>query len=120
MSYDIAVYRIETRGKYIADDSDFFENEENLVPFTAQQITELKQRLLAYEYVIDKEDDDGIHFGHPDEDYGSALLSSEAIYFTASWNNDSIFEVGLTASEFTDSGDYAKYDFQKGEWEEWD
>lgn len=120
MSYDIAVYRIETKEKYTTNDDEFFENEDNLVPFTDQQFAELKQRLLAYEYVIDKKDKDGIQFSHPDEDYGTVLLCSAAVYFTASWNGDSIFEVGLTASEFTDSGDYAKYDFQNGEWEEWE
>jgi len=33
---------------------------------------------------------------------------------------DTIFEVGMVTSEFTDSGEYAKYDFQRGEWEVWE
>ncbi len=119
MSYDIAVYRIETREKYQSNtEDDFFGNEENLIEFTSEQIEGLKKRLLAYEYVLIKEDDLGMHFGHPDEDYGAALLCNNALYFTASWSGDSIFEVGMTASEFTDTGEYAKYDFQNGEWEE--
>lgn len=118
MSYDISLYRIETREKQNVSDDEFFENEDNLVPFTDQQFAELKQRLLAYEYVIDKKDEDGIHFSHPDEDYGTVLLCSAAVYFTASWNGDSIFEVGLTASEFTDTGAYAKYDPQNEGWED--
>ena len=31
---------------------------------------------------------------------------------------DCIFEVGMTASEFTDTGEFAKYDVQEGGWEE--
>ena len=54
-----------------------------------------------------------------DEDYGTALLTREALFFRASWNRNSIFEVRMTASEFTDSGEYAKYDFQSREWETW-
>jgi hypothetical protein len=46
-----------------------------------------------------------------EEDFGMVLLTTEAVYFTASWNENSIFEVGMTASEFTDTGEYAKYDF---------
>jgi hypothetical protein len=55
-----------------------------------------------------------------EEDFGMVLLTTEAVYFTASWNENSIFEVGMTASEFTDTGEYAKYDFQNGKWEIWE
>jgi hypothetical protein len=44
-------------------------------------------------------------------------ISNNALYFTASWNEDSIFEVGMTASEFTDTGEYAKYNPQYAAWE---
>ena len=118
MSYDIALFGIETKDKEEkSTDENFFENEKNLAPFTAQQFQELKDRLLQYEYDLIKEDDFKLQFKHQNEDYGSALLTKEALYFTASWDEDSIFEVGMTASEFTDTGEYAKYDFQNGEWE---
>lgn len=118
MSYDIALYRIETKEKeQNSNDNNFFDNEENSVPFTQQHFLALKERLLNYDYELSKEDDFGLHFYHPDEDYGTALLTTKAVYFTASWNEDSIFEVGLTASEFTDTGEFAKYDFQNGKWE---
>jgi hypothetical protein len=119
MSYDIALYRIETKEKEekSAEDS-FFENDDNLIQLTEQQFQELKERLLHYDYEISKEDDFGLHFEHQDEDYGTALLTRQALYFTASWNEDSIFEIGMTASEFTDTGEYAKYDFQNNGWEE--
>jgi hypothetical protein len=118
MSYDIALYRIETKEKEEAtNDDNFFEAKENLVPFTPQQYEELKARLIDYDYECSTEDEFGIHFNHEDEDFGTALLTKEALYFTASWNEDSVFEVGMTASEFTDTGEFAKYDFQNGEWE---
>lgn len=119
MSYDIALYRIETKEKEIlAADENFFEDESNLVPFTAEQRQELQDRLLKYDYEIVREDAFGIHFQHEDEVFGTALLSKAALYFTASWDEDSIFEIGMTASEFTDTGAYAKYDFQQDGWEE--
>ena len=113
MSYDIALYRIETKEKEEKSTEDsFFENDDNLIQLTEQQFQELKERLLHYDYEISKEDDFGLHFEHQDEDYGTALLTRQALYFIASWNEDSIFEIGMTASEFTDTGEYAKYDFQ--------
>jgi hypothetical protein len=119
MSYDIALYRIETKEKEEkSNDENFFDKEDAFVPFTAKQLQELKDRLLDYEYEISKEDEFGIHFHHDDEDFGKVLLTNEAVYFTASWNEDSIFEVGMTASEFTDTGEFAKYDFQNKGWEE--
>ncbi|WP_433900638.1 hypothetical protein [Sphingobacterium puteale] len=121
MSYDISLYRTETKVREEnAHDADFFEKEEKLVPFTGQQFQELKERLLSYNYKITGEDDHGLHFSHSDGDFGTALLTGNALYFTASWNENSIFEVGMVASEFTDSGEYAKYDFQLGEWEVWE
>ena len=119
MSYDISLYRIETKDReQKSNDENFFDNEENLEPFTEQQYQELKERLLQYDYELTKEDDNGLHFSHPDEDFGIALLTTEALYFTASWNENSIFEVGMTASEFTSTGEFAKYDPQNNGWEE--
>lgn len=121
MSYDISLYRTETKVKEEnSNDDDFFENEENLVRFTEQQFQELKERLLSYQYDFTGEDNHGLHFNHPDEDFGQVLLTEKALYFTASWNENSIFEVGMVSSEFTDNGEYAKYDFQRGEWEVWE
>jgi len=121
MSYDISLYRIETKEKEEStDDENFFENEENLVAFTEQQFQELKERLLSYGYEFSGENEYGLQFNHQDEDRGTALLTTEALFFRANWTEDSIFEVGMTASEFTDSGAYAKYDFQNGEWEIWE
>lgn len=44
MSYDIALYRIETKQKEeVTDDENLFENEEHLVAFTEEQFLELKK-----------------------------------------------------------------------------
>ncbi|TAE18669.1 MAG: hypothetical protein EAZ95_03680 [Bacteroidetes bacterium] len=121
MSYNISLYRIETKEKEeISNDTNFFENEENLVPFTEKQFRELKERLLQYNYRLISEDQFGSHFDNQKEDFGQALLTKVALYFTANFNKNSIFEVGMTASEFTDNGEFAKYDFQNGGWEIWE
>lgn len=119
MSYDVSLFRIETKEKeQKSNNENFFDYEENLVPFTEQQYKELKERLLQYDYEITEENEYGLNFYHQDEDFGTALLTERAIYFTASWNENSIFEVGMTASEFTDTGEFAKYDPQNVGWEE--
>jgi hypothetical protein len=119
MSYNIQLFSIETKEKEkAADDDSFFDREENLVPFTGEQIAGLKERLLKYKYALVREDEMGIHFSHPDEDFGNALLTDKGLYFIANLSESSIFEVGMTASEFTDTGEFAKYDPQNEGWEE--
>jgi len=119
MSYNIQLFSVKTKEKeQAADDDSFFDREENLVPLTEEQIAGLKERLLRYKYEPVKEDDAGAHFNHPDEDFGMALLTKRGLYFNASLSESSIFEVGMTASEFTDTGEFAKYDPQNDGWEE--
>lgn len=119
MSYNIQLFSIETKEKEQASgDDSFFDYEENIIPLTQDQITGLKERLLAYKYELVREDDAGFHFNHPDEDFGRALLTKRGLYFNASLSENSIFEVGMTASEFTDTGEFAKYDPQNEGWEE--
>ena len=118
MSYDIQLFRIETREREKKlQDENFFEQEKNLEPFTEEQFTALRKRLVIYEYIEEQDKGKEIEFVHPD--YGiRVLLTQRGLYFTASWNGDAIFEAGLTASEFTDSDEFAKYDPQSGGWEE--
>ena len=101
MSYDVQLFRVETKEKeQVSNDEAFFENEDNFVPFTSNQFQELKERLLSYGYNLLNEDNIRLHLSHPNEDFGLALLTDRALYFTAGWNENSIFEVGMTASEF--------------------
>lgn len=118
MSYDIQIFRSETKVKEQQSGSDdFFDNADNLVPFTDEQFKELKNRLLDYDYELTNEDKSGLHFSN--EEYGIlALLTHRGLYFQTSGDEDDIFEMGMTASEFTDSGTFAKYDPQADGWEE--
>lgn len=53
MSYDISLYRIETKEKELnSNDENFFDNCENLEPFTEEQYRSLRARLEEYEYVF--------------------------------------------------------------------
>lgn len=119
MSYAVHLFRIEVREKYASSqDDDFFEKEENLVPFTPSQKEALKNRLLQYNYSLEKEDGTALQFSFPDDEGIEVLLTDSGLYFSA--GGEGIFEIGMTASEFTDSGDFAKYDPQQGGWEEMD
>lgn len=46
--------------------------------------------------------------------FGEAFLTDRGLYFSTSNSFECIFEVGMTASEFTDTGEFAKYDPQAG------
>ena len=118
MSYDVQLFRIETRQREEQScDPDFFEKEDYLVPFSADQIKALTIRLERYKFVEERRSTFGTHF-HNDQ-YGiSALLTDRAVYFQSGWDGDAIFELSMTASEFTDSGEFAKYDRQNNGWED--
>lgn len=117
MSYAVHLFRVETKNKHLASDlDDFFEDNDNLELFTAVQGRELAERLTQYDYILHREDHFGKHFSHVE--YGSALLTDRGLYFSTSFDDECIFEVGMNASEFTDTDEYAKYDPQNGVWEE--
>ena len=117
MSYTISLFTINTKQKeQELDQPDFFEKEENLEKFTPEQQSALENRLLKYQYQATGNHSDGKLFEHPD--FGEAFLTDSALYFSTSDDIDCIFEVEMTASEFTDTGEFAKYDVQAGGWEE--
>lgn len=116
MSYDVHLYREEVKENYEKNNSDnFFEDENNLLAFSPDKKEEIKERLLNYDYVIDSEKDGHISFSHADDDSQSVLLTNHAVYFSTTGD---IFDITMTASEFTDDGYLAKYDPQNGCWEE--
>ena len=117
MSYTISLYTINTKQKeQESEQPDFFEKEENLEKFTPDQQAQLEDRLLKYEYKLVGNTNNGKIFEHAD--FGQALLADSGLYFSTSNDFDCIFEVGMTASKFTDTGEFAKYDVQAGGWEE--
>ena len=108
MSYTISLFSVKTKQKeQQSAQPDFFEKEENLEKFTLE---------LKYQYKPVGNNSDGKRFEHAD--FGEAFLTDRGLYFLTSNDFDCIFEVGLTASEFTDTGEFAKYDGQAGGWEE--
>ena len=117
MSYTISLFTINTKQKeQELNQPDFFEKEENLEKFTSDQQAQLEDRLLKYRYKHVGNTGDGKIFEHTD--FGQALLTESGLYFSTSNDFDCIFEVGMTVSEFTDTGEFAKYDVQAGGWEE--
>jgi hypothetical protein len=120
MSYDVHIYRVETMQseKQAVDKQLFWDNDINAEPFTNQQRQQLHIRLLNYNYVADKEENDSTSYRHEDDLGIAVLLTDRALYFSAT--GEGIFEISMTASEFTDTGEFAKYDVQNGGWEEID
>ncbi len=118
MSYDIALYPSGTKQREREfKGEDFFDNEDNLLPFTQEQFQYLKDRLQKYDYELTGEGEAGLNFTN--SEYGiDALLTDRALYFSTSGDEDDIFEMGLTASEFTDTEEFEKYDPQNEGWEE--
>ena len=117
MSYTISLYSVRTKQReQESAQPDFFENEENLEKFTMEQQSALEKRLLKYQYKLVGDSQDGKKFEHAD--FGEAFLTDRGLYFSTSNDFECIFEVGMTASEFTDTGEFAKYDPQAGGWEE--
>lgn len=113
MSYDVQLFRIETKqNHYKNPTAEFLENEENLVPFTPEQKQGLHERLLQYEYV----QNGGGSYAHASVEGIDVLLTDRGVYFTS--GRDGIDEILMTTSEFTDSGEFAKYDPQDEGWEE--
>ncbi|WP_218917186.1 hypothetical protein [Niabella ginsenosidivorans] len=63
MSYDIQLFRTETRDReQQLNDAGFFNNGENPELFTETQYKSLKDRLLSYDYEIEKEASDTIEY----------------------------------------------------------
>lgn len=117
MSYSIYLFKAGTKVKYQSyKGEDFFENNTNLEPFTQEMMNKIKERLGRYNYRYINKTQYGEVFGY--EDFGEVLLSNHGLYFTAGTNSDSIFEIEMTASEFTDTGELEKYNPQTDEWEE--
>jgi len=116
MSYNIYLLRKEVKEQN--SDFDFFENEERIVKFTDTQFSKLRERLLLYKFVLIREKQGVIKFEHPFEAHGiSVLLTKNYIAFRSSFSPDAVFEILMTASEFTDSAAYLVFNPQEGGWQ---
>jgi hypothetical protein len=116
MSYNIQIYTAQTMMAEMETESEeFFDNDKNLIPFTEKQMLSLKERILKHGYEITKEDKKGISFKNPLFEGMRAILTATGLFLRA--NYDDAFEIGMMASELTDSGEFAKYDPQADGWE---
>jgi hypothetical protein len=119
MSYDVQLFRTETMTKEQQSKEDnFFGQAGNLVPFTADQKQSLHERLLEYNYLMVKQEEGTTWYEFKDGLSISVMLTNNGLYFQTAWNQEGIFEIGMTASEFTDTAEFVKYDPQNGGWEE--
>ncbi|MGQ3015432.1 MAG: hypothetical protein ACT6QS_17085 [Flavobacteriales bacterium] len=118
MSFSMHIFRKEVqRAQEVAGDPEFFEDPANLLPFTEAQKEQLSARLEKYHYRETGRDGERIFYEFDDGNaFSQAMLSALGLYFSAT--GEGIFEIAMTSSEFTDSGEFAKYDPQEGGWEE--
>ncbi len=116
MSYNIQLCRKEVMQKYKSiKDGSIFEDETNLLPFTHEHKSSLKDRLSKYGYLIKYEDATRVQFEHKEGGI-ICLLTNSVLHFSSSFSNS--FDISMTASELTDTDEFAKYDLQNGGWEE--
>jgi len=109
MSYDVQLFKRETKiREQQSTGEDFFENEFNLEPFTQLEKQGLHGRLLRYGYSFSGNNDlqKDIQYKHEEEEI-SVLLTDRGLYFSTTGD---VFEVAMTASEFTDNDAFVKYD----------
>jgi len=118
MSFSMHIFRKEVQvAQEAAGNAEFFEDPANLLPFTEEQKEKLRQRLEKYKYRECGRDGERTFYEFDDGNaFAQALLTGSGLYFSAS--GEGIFEISMTSSEFTDSGEFAKYDPQEGGWEE--
>ncbi len=118
MSFSMHIFRKEVqRAQEAAGDPEFFEEPANLLPITEAQKAQLSARLEKYNYRETGREGERIFYEFNDGNtFAQAMLTARGLYFSAS--GEGIFEIAMTSSEFTDSGEFAKYDPREGGWEE--
>ncbi len=117
MSYSVLLFRKEVKDQNKG--FEFLEDDARIPDFTDEQFEKLKQRLLSYKFEIEQEDKDAIVFNFKGGLYGiQVTLYRNQVSFHSGFNEHGVFEISQTASEFTDTGEFAKLDMQEGKWEE--
>lgn len=117
MGYHIYLFRKEVKENN--RDLEFLENEHLVTAFTNEQFDQLKVRLIRYGYQVENESPGSVTFNFKDGKYGvQAMLTRKHLAFSAGFDEDGLFAIMQTASEFTDTGEFKKLDPQEGKWEE--
>ena len=116
MGYHVYLFRKEVREQN--KDLEFLENDDLILPFTEEQFNKLKARLLRYGYQVETETGDVVTFNYKGGQLGiSVMLSKRQLSFSSSFDQNGIFEISQTASEFVDE-EFSKLDPEDGQWEE--
>jgi len=116
MSYTIYLFRKEVKEKNTT--LEFLENDKLVTKFSDEQFLSLKKRLGIYGFEIESDQKDTVSFRFKDKALAiQALLTKSQLSFSSGFSEEAIFEISMTASEFTDSGDYVVFDLQEGAWE---
>lgn len=116
MGYHVYIFRKEVRDQN--KDLEFLENDDLVLPFTDEQFNKLKTRLVRYGYQVETETSDTVTFNYKGGQKGiNAMLSKKQLSFSSGFDQNGIFEISQTASEFT-GGEFCKLDPQDGQWEE--
>jgi len=116
MSYDIYLFRKEVKEQN--EGLEFLEDESLFIKFTEEQFEYLKKRLINYGFQILHEQADSIQYNFKGEELGIlALLTEAQLSFSSVLSSDAVFEISMTASEFTDTGEFAVLNPQEGTWE---
>jgi len=117
MSYHVYLFRKEVKENNI--NFDFLENDELITKFTVEQFESLKQRLLRYKFQIENEQTNSITFNFQGGQLGiSVLLTKSQLAFSSGFTENGIFEICMTALEFTDNGEFEVFNPQLGKWDE--
>ena len=116
MSYHIYLFRKEVKEENKG--FEFLERDELITPFTDEQFKGLKKRLSRYGFEITNEQSNSVQYNFKGGQHGiEAWLTKAQLSFTSGFSQDGIFEINMTASEFVDTGEFAKLDPQEGKWE---
>ncbi|MEN9610527.1 MAG: hypothetical protein RLZZ628_1341 [Bacteroidota bacterium] len=118
MGYHVYLFRGEVKQKYATvKDGSFLEEDTTFLPFTEKQRAYLKNDLLRRGYYIESENDFEVNFDFKGTSI-LAMLTRTGLYFSSGYNHNDVFEIRMTASEFTGDGEFEKYDPQYEGWEE--
>jgi hypothetical protein len=117
MGYDVFLFRKEVKEEN--SNLDFLENTDLVVPFTDEQFEKLKSRLLKYGYQMESQSPDEVIFNFKGGALGiTVMLTKHHLSFSSGFDENGVFEISMTASEFTDSDEFIKFDPQAGGWQE--
>jgi hypothetical protein len=117
MGYDVFIFRKEVKEQN--SDLEFLENSDLVTPFTDDQFEKLKSRLIKYGYQIENESPKEVTFNFKGGKLGiTVMLTGRQLSFSSGFDQNGVAEISMTASEFTDTGEFRKLDPQDGGWEE--